>query len=145
MDSITIDTSVIYVSMIKRVNKNNHRHDTTYHVYRFFGNGVFYSKTLTSTDSLKIEINHPCIGGNWGMYMLEDDFVVMESEEKNEQGYQRKYTHAFLDENELYLDHVKVGNKMFKIGGEDKYTTYLKRKIELRNWHICWGHEVMSF
>ncbi len=96
MDSITIDTSVIYVSMIKRVNKNNHRHDTTYHVYRFFGNGVFYSKTLTSTDSLKIEINHPCIGGNWGMYMLEDDFVVMESEEKERTGLSAKIYACFF-------------------------------------------------
>jgi len=145
IDTLRIDTSVIYVSMMKKVNHNTNQHDTTYHVFRFFGNGVYFSKYIVSTDSLVLEMNHPCIGGNWGMYALDEDFVILESEEKINQKYERKYTHAILDENELYIDHFKIGNKMFKLGGEDSYSTYLKKNIALKNWHICWQKHMISF
>ena len=145
IDTLQIDTSVIYVSMMKKVNHHANTQDTAYHVYRFFGNGVYFSKSLITTDSLILEMNHPCVGGNWGMYTLADDYVIMEAEERIDGIYVRKYTHAFLDENELYIDHYKVGNKMFKLGGEAAYSTYLKRNIELKNWHICWQKHMISF
>jgi len=145
IDTLRIDTSVIYVSMMKKVNHNTNQHDTAYHVFRFFGNGVYFSKYLVSTDSLVLEMNHPCVGGNWGMYTLDEDFVILESEERINKKYERKYTHAILDENELYIDHFKIGNKMFKLGGEDSYSTYLKKNIALKNWHICWQKHMISF
>ena len=79
------------------------------------------------------------------MYTLDEDFVILESEERINKKYERKYTHAILDENELYIDHFKIGNKMFKLGGEDSYSTYLKKNIALKNWHICWQKHMISF
>lgn len=145
IDTLFIDTSVIYVSMMKKVHHNTNQLDTAYHVFRFFGNGVYFSKSLETSESLILEMNHPCAGGNWGMYTLAENYIIMESEEMINKKYARKYTHAILDENELYIDHFKIGNKMFKLGGEAAHSTYLKKFIELRNWNICWQKHMISF
>lgn len=145
MDTLTIDTSVAYVSMIKRIKQSTSSKDTTYHVYRFFSNGVFFSKELTTRDSLIKEMNHPCRGGHWGMYTLEKDEIIMETEERIESELKMKYTHGFIDENELYLDHYKIGKVMIKIGGEDTFTTYLKTPIQIKNWHVCWQRHMANF
>ncbi|MBL4624204.1 MAG: hypothetical protein JKY42_03555 [Flavobacteriales bacterium] len=145
MDTLAIDTGVVYVSMIKRVKQSASARDTSYHVYRFFNNGVFYSKVLTTRDSLINEMNHPCRGGKWGMYTLEKDAIIMESEERIDGELKMKYTHGIIDENELYLDHYKVGKILIKLGGEDTFTTYLKTPIKIQNWYICWRKLMASF
>lgn len=145
MDTLSVDTSVVYVSMMKRIQHHNNKLDTTYHVYRFFSNGVFYSKTLNTDDSLRYEMDHPCHRGDWGMYTLEKETIILESEIRQNGIFQRVYSYGILDENELYLDYQKIGKTKIKMGGEDTYVTYLKTPIKLHNWRICWQHEMMNF